>query len=196
MGAVTKSGPTEVSTMAIGRMTRRTVVDDSSMPTATFMMAIGRMIRRMASDSTRTQMELNTKDTGRMTSNTEKVKSNGLMARNMKVNTNMERRMALDNLVGLTIQATAAISSKIISMDKAHTLGQMVASSMEPGTTTKCMVKESLPGPTVENMRVNTYAIKRRAGASSTGPTIANTKVNGITGSRRASASTSTPRTR
>ena len=78
MAEAIRYGPTAPYMRAIGEMTRPTVEADSSMLMETFTKANGKMIRLMALENTCIPTALNTKASGRKTSNTARARRPGL----------------------------------------------------------------------------------------------------------------------
>jgi hypothetical protein len=133
MAEATRYGLTEASMRDTGRMTKLTVKEDLSMLTEIFMTAIGRMIRPMDSEVILTPMEPSIKDIGKMISNMEKVRNNGLMAHNTQEAINTERKTVLESSCGQTSLLTMVNSLIITSMARVSTDGLTVENTSETG---------------------------------------------------------------
>ena len=105
-----KFGATVVFMKDIGKLIRPMAVADSYTPMATFMPDTGKMTRPTVSASTRTRTAPSMKATGLTINNMVKVKSTGLMVRNMKDSTNMEKKTVTASFFGPIARVTVAIS--------------------------------------------------------------------------------------
>jgi len=154
------------------------------------MMAPGKMIRLTAMESTHTWMEPGTKVSGKRTSSMGRDSRRGLTVHHMRETTLMGRSMGRASSHGLMEAPIMGSFMKIILKAKEFINGQMAEYMMEIGKTTRWRAMVSLPGPTVADMKENTWMIKKKAKALSSGLMDANTTVIGKTGSSTGSAST------
>lgn len=95
--------------------------------------AIGLITRPMEKDLTITKMVPNTKAIGNLINKAVTESKPGLMALNMRVSMLMARNMERAPSLGLTVQVTRAASRRIISMVMVFTCGPMEEHLMEIG---------------------------------------------------------------
>ena len=107
-------------------------------------------------------MELSTRDTGLMTSKTVREKKIGQTVLNMKAITRKERSMVTASSSGLTDHPTMENSVRIRLKAAVGTLGLMVASMTERGTTTRCMAKACSAGLMEESTRASISMIRKK----------------------------------
>lgn len=91
---VLKFGQTAANTLANGKTIKLTAKEFCITQMATSMRASGSTIRLMAMAHTRTPMEPNTLDNGKMISKMDSVLSSGLMVKDMKGSTGTEPKLA------------------------------------------------------------------------------------------------------
>ena len=194
MVEVIKYGVMEAYTKDIGRVIKQMVVVDSSMQTVTFMMVTGKMIKLMGSASTLTLMALSMRAIGLTISNMAKARSTGQMARNMKANISMERKMVMVSSCGLIDLVTVESLSTIIFMEKAPIHGLTAEFTMETGSKIRCTEKEFSRGPMVASMKVNTLMTKSKVMVFFTGQMVDSMMDTGCLENKKASVSTSTLR--
>ena len=97
------------------------------------------MIKLMATAATHTQMVLTTKVTGRMTSNTGKVRNLGQTEPIMRVSIAMVSNTATESFPSLMVASTLVNSRRTKSLAMVNTYGQMRKSTRASGKRTKCM---------------------------------------------------------
>ena len=159
---VTKSGKTDPSTMATGRMVLLMDEEDSYMLMVTYMMATGRMIKHMERDNIRTPMVLNMMGSGLKINKKVKVRRNGWMGLAMLEIIRTERNKGKAISSGQMAPSTKEISSKITSKETEHTDGLIRDSSLVNGKTTKCMAPACLLGMTAGNTKVSIWMTKNQ----------------------------------
>lgn len=126
-----------------------------------------------------TQMELGTRENGKMTNSMEKVKKPGPMVHVTKVITGMVRKMVMANFCGLMDRLIMGPSRTITFMARVLIHGLIIEPSMAIGSIIRCMVGVYSRGQMEELMRVSTMMIKSRVKEYSHGPMADDMKDNG-----------------
>jgi hypothetical protein len=168
-----------------GEMTCPMVEEDSFIKTEICTMAIGNKTRFMALDSTPIKKEPNSRGTGSMISNMDKVRRHGLMVQYSVATINTARRTDSVSSSGKTNPNTVEASMTIISMASAHINGLINASTVVTGLATKCTVTVSSLGPTEESMMDSTSMTRNMAPVSSLGQIRVIMMAHGSTQSRK-----------
>ena len=164
------------------------------MQMAIYTMGIGRMTKPMDSDNTLILMVHSMKAIGLMINNMVKVKNNGLMVLNTKVNTNLERKTDLVSSAGLINQVIVEILLTTIFMEMEHIHGLTVEFSTAHGLTIKCMETEYSPGLMVVSMKVIIMMIKKKAMVCFIGLMVESTMDTGRVVNKRVLAFTTMPK--
>ena len=129
----------------------------------------GKMIKLMGSASILIQMEPNMKDTGSMINNTVKEKKNGQMVLSTKEIINSVKRTDSESSSGLIDPPMKVTFWTTIFTDTVSINGLMEENSLEIGFAIRCMEKDFLLGPMVEDTRASIMMTKNKGTAFSLG---------------------------
>ena len=143
--------------------------------------AFGRMIRHMGMGGICIQMGPPTRDTGKRTNSTVRVRRPGPTVLVTRETTLRVKRMGWADFNGRTVALTRVSFKTTTSTVEEYIYGQTTGGTRVNGKTTKCTGRVHSPGPTAENTKGTTTTTKSRAGVYSHGQTAENTMENGST---------------
>jgi hypothetical protein len=132
-------------------------------------MEIGLMTKPRAMDCTNTMMVPHILAPGSRTSSTVMVLKDGMITHLMRDSTSSERSTGLGSSNGQMEPPMTESSETTILRAQESTSGQMGASSLAPGSTTKCMGKALSLGLMAEGTKATTFKIKKKDTESSNG---------------------------